>query len=118
MSTATSRASTSASAGDHAKRASPGPGWLAGFGEEHGGQVLALALGASFMDFDEEIERREGATVTEIFDQRGEAAFRAMETALTRELAATTGMVLSPGGGWMANDANVALLRPPARIIH
>ena len=70
------------------------------------------------MDFDEEIERREGATVTEIFDQRGEAAFRAMETALTRELAATTGMVLSPGGGWMANDANVALLRPPARIIH
>jgi shikimate kinase len=27
-------------------------------------------------------------------------------------------MVLSPGGGWMANEANVALLRPPARIIH
>jgi shikimate kinase len=70
------------------------------------------------MDLDQEIERREGATVTEIFEERGEAAFRAMETALTQELVATPGMVLSPGGGWMANDANVALLRPPARIIH
>jgi len=70
------------------------------------------------MDFDEEIERRERATVSAIFARRGEPAFRAMETALTRELAGLSGMVLSPGGGWMADDANVALLRPPARIIY
>jgi shikimate kinase len=27
-------------------------------------------------------------------------------------------MVIAPGGGWMVDEANVALLRPPAKIIH
>ncbi len=91
---------------------------LPGSGKSTIGRLLAGRLGASFLDFDAEIERREGITVSEIFEQRGEAAFRAMETALTREVASQPGMIISPGGGWMANEANVALLRPPARIIH
>ena len=91
---------------------------LPGSGKSTVGRLMATQLGASFLDFDEEIERREGTTVSEIFEKRGEAAFRTMETALTRELAEKSGMVLSPGGGWMVHEANVALLRPPARIIH
>jgi shikimate kinase len=91
---------------------------LPGSGKSTVGRLLARELAASFLDFDEEIERRVGLTISEIFDQRGEPAFRELELKLTRELANSAGMVLSPGGGWMANDANVALLRPPARIIH
>jgi shikimate kinase len=91
---------------------------LPGSGKSTVGPLLASALGAPFLDLDAEIERRHGLTISQIFLQRGELLFRAMEHALTRELAAKAGMVLSPGGGWMVNEANVALLRPPARIIH
>lgn len=91
---------------------------LPGSGKTTVGRFMARALGAGFLDFDEEIEHREGASVASIFADRGEAAFRALETRLTRELAARPGMVLSPGGGWITGEGNVALLRPPARLIH
>jgi len=91
---------------------------LPGSGKSTVGPLLANALGAPFLDLDAEIERRHGLTIPQIFLQRGEILFRAMEHALTRELATKPGMVLSPGGGWMVSEANVALLRPPARIIH
>lgn len=91
---------------------------LPGSGKSTVGPLLAAALGAAFLDIDEEIERREGLTVGQIFEQRGEAAFRAMERVVTMELAARPGMVVSPGGGWMAGQDNVRLLSPPARIIH
>ena len=91
---------------------------LPGSGKSTVGPLLAAALGASFLDIDEEIERREGLTVDQIFEQRGEDEFRAMERAVTKELAARPGMVVSPGGGWMDDESNVRLLRPHARIIH
>jgi shikimate kinase len=91
---------------------------LPGSGKSTVGALLARQLGAAFMDLDAEIERRERMTVSEIFASRGEEAFRAMERAITQELATRPAMVISPGGGWMIDPTNVALLRPPARIIH
>lgn len=91
---------------------------LPGSGKSTVGPLLAAALRASFVDIDAEIERREGLTVGQIFEERGEEAFRALERALTWELASRPGMVISPGGGWMVDEGNVLLLRPPARIIH
>lgn len=91
---------------------------LPGSGKSTVGALLADGLGATFLDLDTEIERRERMTVSEIFASRGEAEFRAMERAVTQELATRPAMVISTGGGWMADPANVALLRPPGRIIH
>ena len=90
---------------------------LPGVGKTAVGRAVAERLGRPFLDFDAEIERREGKSVSEIFAERGEAAFRALERALTEELRTMTGMVLAPGGGWVATEGNVALLRPPGRII-
>ena len=56
--------------------------------------------------------------VREIFRLRGEEHFRAMEFALTEELSTTSGMVLSPGGGWIAQEKSVELLRSVGRIIY
>ena len=82
------------------------------------GRAAAAQLGRPFLDFDREIERREGATVYQLFARHGEAYFRARERELTEELARTGGMVLAPGGGWIMDPGTVALLRPPARMIY
>jgi shikimate kinase len=91
---------------------------LAGAGKTTVGQLLAEALGRRFLDFDAEIVRRNGMSVPEIFGQRGEAFFREQETRLTHELREHGGMVLSPGGGWIAQEGNRELLCPPGRLIY
>lgn len=91
---------------------------LPGAGKTVVGQGVSIAVRRPFLDLDHEIERREGMTVNDIFAQQGEPAFRVLERKVTEELRGTGGMVLSPGGGWIADAGNVALLRPPARIIY
>lgn len=72
----------------------------------------------TFLDFDAEIERREGMPVSRIFAEQGEHYFRSRERALTEELRETGGMILSPGGGWITNPEVVSLLRPPGRLVY
>jgi len=91
---------------------------LPGAGKTTVGERLAVRLGRPFLDLDREIERREGASVSDIFIRRGESAFRSLERAITAELRTCGGMVLSPGGGWIANAGTVAVLRPPARLVY
>ena len=91
---------------------------LPGAGKSTVGRALAQRLGAPFLDFDEEIERREGKSIARIFAEHGEPHFRRLERTLTEELRSAAGMVLSPGGGWITNPDVVALVRPPARIIY
>src|SRR5688500_17578033 len=91
---------------------------ICGAGKTTVGTTVATRLGRVFMDLDREIERREQATVSEIFAEKGEPYFRTKERELTEELSRQGNMVLAPGGGWMTNADVVALLRPPGRIIY
>jgi shikimate kinase len=91
---------------------------LPGAGKSTVGQLLATKLGKTFLDFDLEIERREGMPITQIFGERGEAGFRELEKKLTTELQAFGNMVLAPGGGWVADPEVVALIRPPAKLVY
>jgi shikimate kinase len=91
---------------------------LPGVGKTTIGKAVARRLGRSFVDFDQEIERRSGMEVREIFRLKGEKHFRALEFELTRELSTTGGMVLSPGGGWITQKSSVELLRSAGRIIY
>lgn len=77
---------------------------LVGFmaaGKSTVGAILAERLGWDFIDFDEEIERRTGYTIPEIFRLEGEPAFRALEAELTHEVTRLERVVLAPGGGWI-----------------
>lgn len=65
------------------------------------GRFLAEHLGWEFIDLDEEIERRTGLTIPEIFELHGVAEFRRLEAELTEELAGVEEVVLAPGGGWV-----------------
>jgi shikimate kinase len=91
---------------------------LPGAGKSTVGAQLASELGRSFLDFDVEIERRQGTTIAAIFGERGEGVFRELERGLTEEVSELGNMVLAPGGGWATRADNVALLRPPGRMIY
>ena len=91
---------------------------LPGAGKTTVGRRAARLLRRPFLDFDEEIERREGRSVARIFAELGEPHFRAAERALTAELRAAPPAVLAPGGGWIESSDAVGLLRPPARLVY
>ncbi len=64
------------------------------------GRSIAEQCGRAYVDIDTEIERSAGRTVAELFAERGEAAFRALERAeLHRVLDAGGPVVVSLGGG-------------------
>lgn len=91
---------------------------LPGAGKTTVGRAVAEKLERPFLDFDDEIERREGMSIAEIFGSKGEQHFRKLERRLTEELAQTSGMVVAPGGGWIANPDVVGIVRPPAQIVY
>jgi shikimate kinase len=91
---------------------------LPGAGKTTVGRAVAEKLGRPFLDFDEEIVRREGMSIAEIFALKGEGHFRELERRLTKELAVTDGMVVAPGGGWIANADVVRIVRPPATLVY
>jgi shikimate kinase len=91
---------------------------LPGAGKTSIGKRVAEQLGREFVDIDAEVERREGRSVREIFGEFGESLFRKRESAITAELAHKHGLVIAPGGGWVADPANIALLRPPGRLVY
>lgn len=65
------------------------------------GRLLAERLGWRFVDVDEEIVRRSGQTVPDIFREHGEAVFRALESRLAAEVRTLEQAVIAPGGGWV-----------------
>jgi shikimate kinase len=91
---------------------------LPGSGKTTIGRAAAKLLGWPFIDFDTEIEHREHASVQKIFATKGEAYFRSLEQALSREFASSKGTMISVGGGWVTNSESVALLRQTGRIIY
>ena len=78
------------------------------------GRLLAQRLGWDFFDTDEEIEAAERAVIAEIFDTRGEAEFRRVETGIIRRhvlrIERGSAAVLALGGGAFAAQANRDLL--------
>ena len=91
---------------------------LMGVGKSTVGKKLASRLGVSFIDCDQELERRNGVTVSTIFDIEGESGFRARETRLLKELAEKEIGVIATGGGVVTQAENRALLKRSGRVIY
>lgn len=72
---------------------------LMGAGKTTVGRRLAKRLDLAFVDADAEIEEAAGETIPEIFERRGEAAFRAGEQRVIARLLAGRPQVLATGGG-------------------
>jgi shikimate kinase len=88
-----------------------------GSGKSSVGRLVADQLRFDFLDTDDLIEARAHKTITRIFDEEGEPAFRKWEQDVIAELAARTGVVFSTGGGVGANEAHVASLKHHALVV-
>jgi len=91
--------------------------YLVGFmasGKSTVGRHLAHRLGWTFFDTDNEIEAAEKMTIAELFDRRGEAEFRRIESDVLRQhvrsIERGRPAVLALGGGAFAQEANRSLL--------
>ena len=63
------------------------------------GKALARDLGLQFIDLDHYIENRYRCTVSQLFAERSEEAFRQIERNLLHEVAEFEDVVISTGGG-------------------
>jgi shikimate kinase len=75
------------------------------------GRHVADRLGWAFVDADEELERRVGRSVSDIFRNDGEPAFRDQESAVLADIASGTSVVIATGGGVVLRPGNRAILR-------
>ncbi|MBN2244814.1 MAG: FAD-binding protein [Candidatus Aminicenantes bacterium] len=88
-----------------------------GCGKTSLGRPLARKLGFSFIDTDKEIEKKEGMTVSRIFDLKGEAYFREKEREIISGLKGRKNMVMACGGGAVLDEENRRILRKNSFVI-
>src|SRR5580704_14027323 len=77
-----------------------------GSGKSTVGRSLAQRLGWGFVDLDSLIEQRDGRAVSRIFEESGEAAFRAVETEALISSLQESQLVIALGGGALETTAN------------
>ena len=87
-----------------------------------GKSTIAAALGEltgrRVLDSDEEIVRRAGKSIPELFAESGEESFRELESAVLRELGKASGLIIATGGGAVLREENYAALHQNGTIIH
>jgi shikimate kinase len=88
-----------------------------GTGKSSVGRLAAAHLRYEFIDTDDLIEQRARKSITAIFSEQGEAAFREIERRLVEEMTDWRRKVISTGGGLAANEANLASLRQHALVV-
>ncbi len=81
------------------------------------GKALAEALDWSFLDVDRVLEEREGMSIPEIFERRGEEYFRKREFEVLKELSNLEKVVISTGGGLGANIKAMELMKSKGLVV-
>jgi len=78
---------------------------------------LARLLGWKWLDADDEIERRAGKTIKEIFASSGEQSFRDLEAAVVADLAKRTRHVVALGGGAVLREESRLAIQASGKVV-
>ena len=89
-----------------------------GSGKSTVGKIISDELFLSFLDTDEEIEARTGASIDWIFDLEGEDGFRKRESSILQDLAEKNSIVLSTGGGIILKEENREILSSRGTVFY
>ncbi len=94
-----------------------------GAGKTCVGEAYAKKHGLTMVDTDYLIREEAGTSISDIFAERGEEAFRQMETELLKKLVAnrenkSERMILSVGGGLPLRKENRELLKKLGRVVY
>lgn len=87
---------------------------MMGAGKTTVGRRLAAKLNRLFLDSDEEIEKAAQMSIPEIFEQRGEAEFRAGEARVIARVLKDPDIILATGGGAFVSEETRALVNAEA----
>ena len=88
-----------------------------GVGKSSVGRLAAAQLHFEFLDTDGLIEALAGKPIARVFAEDGEAAFRACEREVVRQLERRRDLVVATGGGLAANPDNLASLKLHAFVV-
>ena len=89
---------------------------MPGCGKTTIGMELARLSGRTFVDLDDEICRRAGMSIPEIFREEGQAYFRQLERKVLAEICAQSGRIIATGGGAVLRKDNRAAMRRAGRL--
>ena len=89
-----------------------------GAGKTSIGRRLAERFGLEFVDADQAIVERTGATINAIFEHVGEAGFREREQATLAQLLSCEGMLVSTGGGAVLDPDNRKLMHERGFVVY
>ena len=88
-----------------------------GAGKSTVAKALTNLTKMSCLEMDQEIVERQQMTIAEIFEKKGEAFFRDLETELLEQMQTKDGCIVSCGGGVVMRDKNVALMKKIGKIV-
>ena len=84
---------------------------MSGAGKTTVGKLLAEKMNYEFVDLDDQIEKIENKSISQIFADEGEEFFRQLETNMLNELINNDKLVISTGGGIIKNEKNREFLK-------
>ena len=88
---------------------------MPGSGKSTIGKLINLE-GYTFIDTDEEIEKRCGHTIKELIGDKGEKYFRDLESEVIGEISRGSSLIISTGGGAILREENVRHLKQNGRF--
>ncbi|MCE5229594.1 3-dehydroquinate synthase [bacterium] len=88
-----------------------------GTGKSTVGRRLAQLLGWRCVDTDAMIEQQAGKTISKIFEEDGEPAFREIESRIARNLESLEHYVIATGGGLVLRAENLAALERAGKVV-
>jgi len=88
-----------------------------GAGKSTVASALQQELGMELVEMDEELVRREGMSINDVFATRGEDYFRDAEGRLIEDIRESAGCIVSCGGGVVVRQENVRNMKANGRIV-